>query len=116
MTDLEKKILTSANAALGEAIESELVGYNKPLSQLANQVINEHSSSVKQIMSKAFNSVVKTPEFEKSVHNEFNRKVAKLLVAQLSGEVEKAVNAVRQDPTLKARMILAIEEIVNKSS
>ena len=31
----------------------------------------------------------------------------------MSGSVEKAVNRINQDPTLKAKMILAIENIIN---
>ena len=71
MTDLEKQILGQVQVSIAKAIDSELVGYNKPLNKLAE-----------------------------------------MLVGQMSGHVEKAVNRVRQDPTLKAKMILAIEDII----
>lgn len=37
------------------------------------------------------------------------------MVGKLEGTVERAVDAIRQDQTLRAEMILAIERIVKKS-
>lgn len=54
--------------------------------------------------------------FEKTVKEEFQRKVAKSMVGKLEGTVERAVDAIRQDQTLRAEMILAIEKIVKKAS
>ena len=52
--------------------------------------------------------------FEKTVKEEFQRKVAKSMVGKLEGTVERAVEAIRKDETLKAEMILAIEKIIKK--
>ena len=54
--------------------------------------------------------------FEKSVKEEFQRKVAKSLVGKLEGTVERAVDKIRQNETLRAEMLLAIERIVQKDS
>lgn len=53
--------------------------------------------------------------FEKMVKEEFQHKVAKSMVGKLEGTVEKAVDAIRQDQTLRAEMILAIEKIVKST-
>ena len=113
MSDLEKQILNISKNAIADAIQNELVGYNKPLSKMANEVVLENKQEVKSIMDESFKSVIRSAGFDTMVKEEFNRKIAKLLVGQLSGEVEKAVNTFRQDPTLKAKMILAIEKIIN---
>lgn len=112
MTDLEKQILGQVQGSIAKAIDSELVGYNKPLNKLAEKVVEENFDEVYDIMNKAFKAVVRTEEFEKTILQEFEHKVAKMLVGQMSGHVEKAVNRVKQDPTLKAKMILAIESII----
>lgn len=114
MSDLEKQILNISKSAIAQAVEKELVGYDKPLSKMANKVISENETELKSIMDNSFKSVIRSEGFEETVREEFNRKIAKLLVGQLSGEVEKAVNNFRQDPTLRARMILAIQEIINR--
>ena len=53
--------------------------------------------------------------FEKAVKEEFQHKVAKSLVGKLEGTVDRAVDVLRQNPTLRAGMILAIEKIINKT-
>ena len=53
--------------------------------------------------------------FEKMVKEEFQHKVAKSMVGKLEGTVEKAIDAIRQNQTLRAEMILAIEKIIKKN-
>lgn len=112
MNDLERQVLNQVQSSIAKAIDSELVGYNKPLSKIAEKVINNNFDEVYAIMNDAFKKVVRTKEFKDTILTEFEHKVAKLLVGQMSGYVEKAVNSVKQDPTLKAKMILAIENII----
>ena len=112
MTDLERQILGQVQGSIAKAIYSELVGYNKPLNKLAEKVVNDNYDEVYEIMNKAFKTVVRTEAFEATILAEFERKVAKLLVGQISGHVEKAVNRIKRDPRLKAKMILAIEDII----
>jgi hypothetical protein len=50
------------------------------------------------------------------VQEEFQRKVEKNLVGKLEGSVEKAADALRQNPAMKSRMILAVENIVNENT
>lgn len=38
------------------------------------------------------------------------------MVAKLEGQVEQPVNVLRQDQTLRAKMVVAIEKIINKKS
>jgi hypothetical protein len=113
MKDLEKEILDKVKDSIAEAISSSLVGYNSPLSILSKKVIDDNFDDIYGIMNKAFKSVIRTEEFEKTILQEFEHKVAKMLVGQMSGHVEKAVNNIRQDPRLKAKMILAIENIID---
>jgi hypothetical protein len=54
--------------------------------------------------------------FKNEVKAEFQRKVAKSMVGKLEGTVERAVDAIRQDQTLRAEMILAVEKIIKKNT
>ncbi len=58
--------------------------------------------------------VNKDSAFKKEVREEFQRKVAKTMVGKLEGAVERAVDKIRQNETLRAEMILAIEKIIKK--
>lgn len=53
-------------------------------------------------------------QFEKAVKEEFQHKVAKAMVGKLEGTVERAVDVLRQNPTLRAEMVLALEKIIKK--
>ena len=112
MDYLQEQILAQVNSSIAKAIEDELVGYNKPLNTLVDKVVRDNFEEVHEIVNRAFQTVVRTEAFETSVLEEFERKVAKILVSKLTGQVEKAVNLVNQDPRLRAKMILAIEDII----
>ena len=112
MDYLQEQILAQVKSSIAKAIEDELVGYNKPLNTLVDKVVRDNFEEVHEIVNRAFQTVVRTEAFETSVLEEFERKVAKILVSKLTGQVEKAVNLVNQDPRLRAKTILAIEDII----
>lgn len=112
MTNLEKDILNSTQLAIGKAIGENLTGYHNPLSKLITEVVDSHRNELKEIIESNFTKVIRSKEFDKSVKNAFNHKLAKILVSKLEGSVEKCVNTLRSDPIVRARMILAIEDII----
>lgn len=109
---LEEQILSQAKSAVSKSINKELTGYNKPLTNLTEKVIDKHKDELFGIFDRAFSKVISNESFEKEVHSAFNHKIARVLVSQLEGSVDKAVNAIKNNPKMKARMILAIEEII----
>lgn len=115
MTELEQEILRTAQSSIGKAIGEALTGYHSPLQKLVNKVVDTHSESLTKVMHEAMGTVISTPEFKEACINAFHHKVAKLLVTKLEGSVEKTVNTLRQDPTIRAKMVLAIQGIVEES-
>ena len=109
MTDLEKAVLNDAQKAIGEAIKTNLTGYNSSFQKMVNQVIEEHTGELKEIVENNFTKVIDSKEFDEAVRHAFEHKLAKILVSKLEGGVEKAVATLRSDPTIRAKMILAIE-------
>ena len=114
MTQLEKEILQVCQQSISSAIQQNLTGYSSPLAKIINGVVAQNEEALTSIVKDAFNSVIMTKDFKKSVVESFHHKVAKTLVGHLDGSIDQAVNALRQDPTIKAKMILAIENIVEK--
>jgi len=86
--------------------------YSSPIIPIIKEVIDENREKIKTVFQEALDTSFNDKEFQKIVREEFKHKVAKQMVGSLEGEVEKAVNAIRQDQTLKARMILAIEKMI----
>ena len=110
-TDEVKQILAnSLKDALGGT------GYSNPTRKFVEEVIADNSSEIQSVVQTALKEVLSDGEFKAIVAEEFKRKVAKMLVSDLSGSVEKAVNSFRQNPTLKADMIKAIEKLIEDNT
>lgn len=91
--------------------------YSYPLmDEIIKEVMQEEDSrnNLKRFIRECLLFVKGDAKFEKIVKEEFQRKVAKSMIGKLEGTVERAVDAIRQDQTLRAEMILAIEKIVSK--
>lgn len=98
----------------GRLEKSLLDGYSSPLDNIVREVVEERSEEIKKLYRGMLDEVLlNNLEIKKEIKQEFKRKIAKNLVAKLEGQVEKSVEVLRQDPTLRSKMILAIEKIVN---
>lgn len=112
--DIEKQVLDSLKKGISEVIVSKLGGYNSPLDGVIKQVFESEKEAVVSILKSVFQEVIGSDQFKATIKEEFQRKVAKNLVGMMEGQVTKAADALKQDPTMKSRMILAIEGIVNQ--
>lgn len=115
MIDLEKDLLRIINENISNSVGQLLTKYDSPFVKIVNNVIEQNETKIHKIVSDAFGKVISTQEFKNAMHEEFQHKVARVLVSKLEGSVEKAVNDIRNDPTLKAKMILAIENIIKEN-
>lgn len=113
--NFEQQVLDSLKKGISEVIVSKLGGYNSPLDGIIKDVFEAEKRSVTDILKSIFQEVIGSDEFKATIKEEFQRKVAKNLVGMMEGQVTKAADALKQDPTMKSRMILAIEKIVTGS-
>lgn len=84
--------------------------------QLVDDVMKEEGSreKLRHFVRETLNFVKDDKQFEKKIKEEFQTKIAKAMVGKLEGTVERAVDVLRQDPMLRAQMILALEKIISK--
>jgi len=113
MTELEQGILEAAKQGVSSAVKQELVGYGKPLTKVVESVVAENVGRLRDICREAISSAINSDDFKQAVLGAFNHKLAKVMVGQLEGGIEKAANALKNDPSMKARMVLAIETIID---
>lgn len=100
--------------ALMAKVGKVLDGYNSPLDRIIHAVIEEHETELSGIVRQALALSFKDKQFVANVNQEFKHKIAKVLVGKLEGAVEKAAEKLRADPTLRARMIVAIEAMITE--
>lgn len=113
MTVNPEQVFTEAiQEGLRKGIVSQLQSYNSPLSKLIESQLNERSGAIKTLLESSIQSAVGDPKFIEEIRAAVRTTLAKTLVQKFGGELEKQVNALKSDPTTRARITLAIEEIV----
>ena len=112
---LEQDILKTAQEAINESIIKSLTtGYNSPMGKLVEQVINENSIELKNLISDSFVKVIRKDEFKESILNAFSHKVAKTIISNNDSMFEKVCNELKQDTIFKSKMALAVANVVNE--
>jgi len=110
---MEKKILNQAIIAIDKAIVDELVGYGKPLSKLTEKVIEANSDELFDLLNNEFVNLMKSNNFKVSLREALNQKLAKTLISKMGGSLESRINELKQNPQTRAKITLAISEIID---
>lgn len=109
------KILEDAiKSGIRECIASKLAGYQSPLDKLLSESISKHNATLRALLEDSIASCLKDESWRENIASAVRQTLAKQLVAKFGGELEKQVNLLKSDPTTRARITLAIEEIVKQ--
>lgn len=111
---LEKEILSAAQVAIGKTIAESLGKYDSPLVKLVNVVVTEHNTELKNLITDAFEQVIRTEDFKQSIVSAFSHKVARTIISNNDGLFDKVSNELKQDATFKAKMTMAVANVVNE--
>lgn len=111
---LEQDILSVTQNSIQAAIKESLTKYDSPLVKLVTAVVNEHSQQLKQIISESFDEVIQMDEFKAAIRDGFSHKVARTIISNNDGLFEKVSNELKQDSVFKAKMSLAVANVVNE--
>lgn len=112
--DLEQAILQAAKNGLSDAFNKELVGYNKPLSLLTQKVIEKHQGVIFSLIDDEVVKLIGGDDFKLALKDELNRKLARTLIERMGGELESRVNELKQNPETRAKITLAISQIIRE--
>lgn len=108
--DLEKQVMQTAKSAISKSLHEIMTKYGSPLNKITERVVEANSVQIEDIMHTCLTEVLSSDELMDQVKLEFKHKVAKLLVSNASGMVDKQINKLKQDPVMKAKIIVAIED------
>ncbi len=87
---------------------------HRSLIDVTDRVISDRRDELIAFLGECLSSALDDPAMKETMRDEFRHKVAKNLVAKLEGSVEKAVQSYINDPTRRARMIIAIERMIEE--
>lgn len=114
MSELEDKILNIAQTAMSDSVKAVLTSYNSPLHKLTEKVVSENSEKILVILREAMASVIDSDDFKNATKSALIHKLAKSMLSGIEGQVDKLVQQYKQDPGTKARMIIAIENVLKE--
>ena len=109
---MEHTVIKVAKDAIYNAINTELIGYNKPLSIFVNAVMLEHESEFKQIINNGVSELLNADDFKSAIKSALHDKLARIIISRMGGELEKKVNELKQDATTRAKITLAINKVI----
>lgn len=114
--DTDQLLLNAIRDGLREGVKSKFSGYHSPIEKLIEQAVSKHSESFRNLLEDSIASCIQEESFREEIAKATRTSLAKLLVQRFGGEIEKQVNVLKSDPTTRARIVLAIEEIVKSKT
>lgn len=111
---LEKDILSAVQSSMDKVIREALAGYNSPLTALVKGVVDSHSTELRKTISDSFEEVIRTEDFKRSIVSAFSHKVARSIISNNDGLYDKVANELKQDSVFKAKMALAVANVVEE--
>ena len=111
--DIDTEIFNAVRDGIREGVKAKLSsGYGSPMDSLVKAALEKHADSFREMLESAIASCVGDPAFRAEIASATRVVIAKTLIQKFGGEMEKQVNALKSDPTTRARITIAIEEIV----
>ncbi len=112
---LEQNILSSAQQAIDFAIKESLSRHDSPLMKLVKSVVEENSVEFKSLINDSFLVVIRTEEFKVSIMEAFRHKIAKIVVNNTDGLLDKVANELKQDSVFKSKLTLLVSGLVDET-
>lgn len=112
--DLNEAILRTVQQSLLVRVEKVLeASWNTPVNKIIEHAVLRQQAALEDRANKMLACALEEP-LDDALASAFRRKVAKLLVSKMEGSLQKSVNDLMQNPTTRARVLLALEGIVHE--
>ncbi len=111
---MEKELLKAVKAGIQSAMAGAMASYDSPIKKAVNHVLNEHSPEIARLVNEEVVEMLSSSTFRGALKLEIHSKLGKIIVSKFSGELEKKVNELKQDPTTRARITLAINRLIEE--
>lgn len=113
---LEQDVLKTIQLSIQKSIAESLSRYDSPLNKLVNAVIEEHSAEIKQIIAVALERTIRTDDFKVDLREAFSHMVSRRIISNSDGLLEKTCNELKRDAAFRAKLTLAVSNLVNEHS
>ena len=115
--DLETAVLNKMYENISKAIDTAFTSsYHSELIKYVNEVVKVHEDEIIDLFNEAMNDFLKSDDARKVIKDAFAHVMARKLVSGCDSIVSQTMNRVNRDERLKAKIILAVENIVAEES
>lgn len=115
-SQLEQRVMQAIEQSFAECITKKFEGYNSPLDDLLKRVITSRQSELIAVMDAAMASALQSKDFKATLCEAFDKKLAKVLLGNFEGEVERRAGKLREDPVFRAKITTAIDAAIKSVS
>lgn len=115
--DVDQMLENALRDGIREGVKAKFSSqYNNPLDGIIVKSLEKHGPALRDLLDDSISSCISDPTFRQNISDAVHKNLAKLLVQRFGGELEKQVNTLKSDPTTRARITIAIEDIVKSCS
>lgn len=115
-TDLHDVLEQAVFSGVVAGVKDKLAAYNSPLDCIMERSLVANQAAIEKLLSDAVLACVGDTTFRAEIAIAVRERLAKTLVQRFGGELEKRVNELKSNPATRARITLAIDDIVKSSS
>ena len=107
-------LMSAIKDGLRQAVRDRLMSNygESPFARALNDVVGDQAGTLRELLVSSLTLALGDPAFRVEIAAAVRTRLAKILVERFGGELEKQVNTLKSDPTTRARLTLAIQEIV----
>jgi hypothetical protein len=114
--DADKLIANAIREGLSKAVQERICGYQSPLNPTVDAVLNAKRDEFTALLRESLEDCLGDKSFRKTIADAVRTKLARTLIDRFGGELEKRVNELKSDPSTRARITCAIEDIVKSTT
>ena len=112
-SNLEEEILNATKTILINGIKT-LDGYSNPTKPIVISVIKEYEPTISIIFKDAIEKTIQSDNFKEVLQKLIAQRIVRELVGQSESSIARIVQKMKQDETFRARLTLAVDNIVTE--
>jgi hypothetical protein len=115
MADEQSLLIQAVKDGIRDGVKSRMgSNYNNPIDKVIDSVLANEAEKMRGMIASSISSALDDKQFVNEIKQAIRSKLASILVQKFGGELEKQVNALKRDPTTRARITVAIDKIVQE--
>jgi len=110
---MKEELLAQCEKTIDKCILDALSSYSSPLVEAVKSALKDQEPLLKEMAKCSVDALLNSQEFRDTMNSEMRKKLARVLISQYGGELEKSVGKLKADPTTRAKITIAIDGVLD---